>query len=107
MSKRKLEIDYDRDVRQRMTPCTRPESTQPESRKRCGEQLSQDFSKRMRMDFTLEEELRRLRASVEELRQNQHTFYKIIAGQAAQIRQLESQAVGKPENLPWVSPWIK
>lgn len=102
MNKRKRDTDYDRDVRQRFV-----EPPQSESRKRDGEPLNQEFSKRMRVGFTLEEELMRLHASVAELRQNQHTFYKIIAGQAARIRQLESQTVGKPENIPWVSPWIK
>tara|TARA_B100001142_G_scaffold210071_1_gene208228 strand:- start:127 stop:441 length:315 start_codon:yes stop_codon:yes gene_type:complete len=104
MNKRKREEEHAREVRQRM---------EVENRKRAGETLHQVHAKRQRLDYTvqeelkllragIQEELKLLRASIEELRTNQRACYHIMAGQAARIRQLETS----PQVPAWTQ-WVK
>lgn len=100
MNKRKRDVDHVRDVRQRM---------EVENRKRMGEPLNQEYVKRQRLDFSVQEELMVLRASIEELREHQRASYQILAGQAARIRQLEgnqNQKQMQPQAPVW-APWVK
>ena len=95
-------------------PCKRMKQSfePPVNLKRCREESSIETpNKKMAMPSEysdLRNEIMKLQISLNEMRHNQRMCYKIMAGQSAQIRQLEQRLhyVQNPVGEPWVQPLV-
>lgn len=82
-----------------------------QSMKRCRESEEFTSNKRMTMPSEYSElrnEMMKLQMSMNEMRQQQRLCYQIMAGQSAQIRQLEQKlhAVQHPVGEPWIQSLV-
>lgn len=109
MATRKRQHDFDDVFSKRVKIESELQSSQ--SSKRCREEEEFVMNKRMSLssEFSdIKNEIMGLQLSFNEMKQHQQMCYKIMAGQCAQIRQLEQllHSIQNPVVEPWVQPVV-